>query len=80
MNRLLVIFHLLFFFSVSAQNLGKDTIQLHDVLIEKNDKKPKIKKIKIGTHDLTRTDNILFFTEDPVYYLVDSLLKEGCKI
>ncbi|MCO6147225.1 hypothetical protein [Flavobacterium sp. NRK1] len=73
MNRLLIFFCFLFFSSLSAQNLSKDTIQLSDVWIEKNDKKPKIKKIKIGTYDLTRTDNILFFTEDPVYYFVDSL-------
>lgn len=73
MNQFFVFFCLLFFAVTHSQNPGKDTIQLNEVLIVKGVKKTKLKKIKIGTHDLKYSDNYLFFNESNVLYLTDSL-------
>lgn len=64
---------MLFIVATHAQDFTKDTIQLNNVFIDKNLKKAKLKKVKIGTHDLKYTTNLLFFTDDPIFYLTDSL-------
>lgn len=74
MKKLIVICFLLCFTAVPAQDISKDTVELHEVLIDKKIRKPKIKKIKIGRHrESNYISNALYFDEDSVFYLTDSL-------
>ena len=77
---ILIVFSIVFSVFGSFRLYSQDSILLQEIIIENNLKKQKLKKIKIGTHDLKYTDNALFFTEDPIYYIVDSLPEGGFKI
>lgn len=73
MKFLFRMFILLFALNVSSQDMQKDTIPLKEILVDKSAKKPKIKKIKYGKHTQTYLLQDLFFTDDAVFYLTDSL-------
>lgn len=70
-------FFVLFFGFVSSamfsQSFDKDTIRLKEVIVEKDFKKSKIKKVKYGRHKYVYVKSELYFTNDPVFYLTDSL-------
>jgi hypothetical protein len=55
-----------------AQNLEKDTIQLHEVLV-KNVKKPKLKTIRIGSLDNTGMDMYNYSQNVFPYYLIENI-------
>jgi len=63
----------IFILLCSFRLYSKDSIKLQEVLIEKKIKKAKIRSVHVGTNDLKYSDNILFFTNEPVFYLTDNL-------
>ncbi len=72
-SRFLICFVALMPTILFSQNLEKDVIHLQDVVVEKDVKKPKVKKVKCGNFKQVYVNSNLYFTEDPVFYLTDSL-------
>jgi len=72
-SRLLIYFVVLMPTFLFSQSPERDIIHLQDVVVEKDVKKPKVKKVKCGNFKQVYVNSNLYFTEDPVFYLTDSL-------